>query len=689
MLENKKNNYIPHTQTTTISEGMSWPSEQSLPIFATPASSLDIISMDHLGGDEKVTFGTLQGIVNKEKPRISIYENKRVWFEYLEFEKDSIIYNEENKYDLVAKYKDYIKGFVIYNTEKSGHYRNLAGSIANANQGYIPVTSQIMSELAKINVDFSDDKIIDISNLTMTSEFEIAEYLYDNYWDKLSKRLIFLLEPLNSATLANRDLAAATGAALFYFEVNSEDGQRIYKKFLKDMATNMVEKNETAIILGYPSEEATGISPPSKYGIGTVPSDFYYDATVFAGHNHVIKIPKVPKRPALENKVYIALHMSDGDNIQYAQRGLRDRWLTDADSRGKIALNWTITPALADIGPGIMNYFYENVTDKECFSCGPSGMGYLKAYNGTPIRLAPRGNNLTDRVYADKYVKQTEMYIQRTGLRSIVMSGGMDNTVKASFEENCRYTYGLIVEDGDNLYPPEASKDIINDRLFVERSVYNNMKNYDLLLNDISNHIENRDDQVPEFYTYNLNVWTVDIMNTKNLVKLQETLQNKYPGNEFEIVRADHYFSYFCEAKGLPFNLTMQEATKVTSSDNDGKPENVMDGSNATMWKTSNAGEKYLEFDFSKNYSINRYVINHAEVSGLPQSHNVKSWKVEVSTDGKAWEEVDTYRSNTLAVTDIDISPVNARYLKITILDRGDCSECVEISGVDIYGKNM
>ena len=68
-------------------------------------------------------------------------------------------------------------------------------------------------------------------------------------------------------------------------------------------------------------------------------------------------IPPVPKKPELENKIYLSFFMSDGDNVQYCQHQMSVLW--GNKSRGQVPLNWTVSPGLADIGPGLLNYYFD------------------------------------------------------------------------------------------------------------------------------------------------------------------------------------------------------------------------------------------------------------------------------------------------------------------------------------------
>ena len=75
-----------------------------------------------------------------------------------------------------------------------------------------------------------------------------------------------------------------------------------------------------------------------------------------------------------KNKVYLTLTFGEGDNIQYCQRRLRDIW--DDPKRGEVPTNWTISPLLAETGPGLYSYFQRTATANDLLVCGPSGGGY-------------------------------------------------------------------------------------------------------------------------------------------------------------------------------------------------------------------------------------------------------------------------------------------------------------------------
>ena len=641
------NKYRNYTWVKSIEEGMSWASDQALPIFSTPAEVMDMISSSEFIPDERVTFSSLQGLVNKDKNRILMIENdSTVWADELGV--DFIKYDNTTKYDLMVKYKEAIKGIVLYDTSKSNHYRNLASTIANI-KGFMPVIKEVRKIMEYNGIHFSGDNVIDITGLEFTSGEEIYNYLYDNYWKYCSKRIIFSLSP-GGVLDYNRDIAAAVGGAVIYCDTLSHSGKAQYERFLKEMA----DAPGTSIVLGWFPEERSGITAGSKYGISTLPADFYISGTVYSGADHTINIPKVPKRDALKNKAYIALYLSDGDNIQYCQRSIRTLFEEEKQDMGKTAVNWTIAPGLADIGPMMLNYCYKEASDKECFVTGPSGMGYLIPFNSGAGEQCPAMDYLIDEKYVDNYTRLTQTYLQKSGIRVITTWDGSSDMNRKYYEKNCRDLNGVTVQDWDNMQVPEVSSSDVNDRLHFEKLCFNYTGSYDFLCRGVKSDVNKVGCEKPLFFSYQINRWSKE-MTTGQFVKLEAMLKQECPGKEFEFVRADHYFSYYNEYNGLPFDLCMLKSTDV-----------------------SVLKENCLVYDFGKDYIINRYMIKNAS--------GIKALKIEISENGKEWTVADEYFSNTDPIIDIDIDQVKARYLKITISDtNGECK--VGSDDMEVYGK--
>ena len=276
----------------------------------------------------------------------------------------------------------------------------------------------------------------DLTTLGLTSREEIYTYLYDHYWQKNTHRLIVSQNP--DEVFHIRDLVAAAGCAVVFLENRQESERNVYRLFLADM------KPGEAIAVGWYTEERSGITAATEYGLSTVPGDLYCNFTVYAQDKPIKLRPEGPVLP-IENKMYVALFVSDGDNIQYIQRYMRKYWTEQEQNRGKSCINWTISPALCDVAPDMLNYYYDNSTEKDCFVSGPSGLGYAMPVNTLQEEIEAKNYVRDDNKFAE-YVKLSNRYFERSGLRAVTVWDNLTENQRKIYAENAPYLYGLTVQ---------------------------------------------------------------------------------------------------------------------------------------------------------------------------------------------------------------------------------------------------
>ena len=665
-----ENQYTPYPPVENTDEGISWPQGQALPAFSTPASPLDVLVVQNLNRDEQITFSALQGLVNRKQPRILLLDQRsdegpNTWPDTLGLsmkDPDEL----DSPYELIEKYEQEIKSVVLYDPERNPHFRNLAGTVAGLERA-LPVTTDVYEKIKQQGVEL--EVSTDLTQLNLNSPLEIYEYLYDHYWDRCDKRLIVSSGPGHDFH-HTRDIAAAVGAAVVWLDNRNPAERNMMRKFFGDM------KAGDAIALGWYTTERSGITTASEFGIGTLPADFFMSGSVYAGTDHTIRIPKVPKMPKLEDKVYVSVFISDGDNIQYCQHAMRKIWDNAARSRGKVPLNWTISPGLADIAPGIMNYYYDQASDMDCFATGPSGMGYMMPYNTLKEPGAPVGEYTKDPANMNGYARLTETYLQRTGLRVMTIWDDASPMQRTSYEHNCRNLYGATVQNFKDV--PSVAGSVENRRLRFDKLVIPYASTYEHIHGSLTHEIEQWDGHSPLFLAYQIDIWGE--MKPHRIVELARALDKQFPG-KVEFVRADHYFNLQHAADRLPYNLSMAPDTLAFSSDPNADADAVMDGTPLTMWTTAQENAQ-LGFDFGTAQRLSRCVIRHA---GTPDC-NTRDFAVSVSKDRKKWKTVAAFRGNSDNVTDVEFPMVSARYLKITVVDGGPDSK-TQIADVEIYGR--
>ena len=349
-----------------------WPEDRLLPFFSPPASTLRSLDMSKasLSDEERVMFCTLQGIINRTRPRIILYnhneEPQSTWPSAHNLKTGAI--STTTPYNLVKPFIEEINGLVLYSQQQNEHFSNLAVTIAGLDR-LLPVTEEIRTKLVNSGMDFP--VVVDLTSLTMSNAVGVYTYLYNNYWSRCNHRLLISERPKIPYV---HDIGAACGSACVYLDPRNSSECALLDKFLRDMTPGR------DIVLGWYPEERSGVGEATKYGLSTVPADFFENTTVYTSVNRSVKKAPVPKRPKLENKVYATVYLSDGDNIQYCQHAMAK--IFEQGGRGQMALNWTISPALADFSPAMLNYYYGKATTNDCFVCGPSGLGYAMPFNG-------------------------------------------------------------------------------------------------------------------------------------------------------------------------------------------------------------------------------------------------------------------------------------------------------------------
>lgn len=649
-----------------------WPDDRLLPLFLPPAASVRSLDMNaaSLSDEERIMFCTLQGIVNRTQPRILLYnhneEPRTTWPSAHSLRVVTIA--STRAYTLVKLFQDEIKGLVLYSNELTNHYSNLAATIGGLDR-LLPVTAEIRAKLIENGMDFP--VVEDLTKLTLSTAVDVYTYLYDNYWSRCNHRLLISERP-NIPYV--HDIGAACGSACVWLDSRTTSERQLLDKMLKDMTPGR------DFVLGWYPEERSGVGEATKYGLSTVPADFFENTTVYTAVNKPIVIPPVPKRPKLENKVYAAVYISDGDNIQYCQHAMAK--IFEQGGRGKMPMNWTISPSLADIAPMMLNYYYGKATENDCFVSGPSGMGYAMPYDAHNSRYYASSSNST---LITPYTQLTQRYIEKAGLRVITIWDDISTIQRRVFAQNCPYLYGLTINDWERQSGRLTTKVQSNWLPIVPQyPCYAN--GVDVITDFFNRDVKNFKGTEPMFVTGQATVWDAG---PDKLIALRERLDALSPGN-VNIVRADHWFSYYNEANHLPFNLALLQEMEITSSPVKTHVEYAADGSpsDGYMWvsKTTD-GTGWVQLDFKEPFQISRYVVRHAEAGGLDAELNSRNFTIEASLDGTTWTTIGTHTANIQPVTDASVTPVEARYVRVNVT-RGGSDGYVRIADIEVYGSH-
>lgn len=654
--------------------GITWSASDALPTFSEPADTLDVIDVTNMSDAMKYTMMSLQGIVNRSKPRIIISNGDRTrnsWFDNLLA--DHTLNTMSNYFDIINKYRSYIKGLVVYNS--SSEYEdsiNVAMSVAGV-EDCVVVSSQYVSFFSdKYYVSDPISVKVNLYGKFGGSRESAYTWLYNNYYKngKLNKRMIVTLSP-KSHTTHFGDFAVATKSAVLWLEPNNASEKKVLDLFF-DSATAGVTYN-----MGWWPQEDSGIVYATSKGVSTIPSDFFENITVYMGQSKSLTIPEIPEKPKLENKMYVALALSDGDNTQYDQGVMKDLWQQRRRASKDVPINWTVSPSLYYVAPQMLNYYNTTVFGDDMLISGPSGLGYTKS-----TRWRQKSGFLT------QYASDTNAVFEKTGLNIITIWDRISEGTYSQFAKlmpsllgvtinnnqfndsdvtnpDSMYRYGYINWPGETTVQYRSYTPIygLGAKSGYVRSVADGKS-------DLMGKLANYSAKEPKFIFKQFVAWDVS---ANDLVNMAEELKEIY-GDKIEFVRADHFFMLLNEANNMPYNLALQsKGTSASSTQSGYTTQDAADGSISTGWQAgADDQQSYYQIDLGERCEISKYTLKNAQAGGMSAAYNTKAYRFQYSLNGSDWVTADTVTNNSKSIIYKTFSnTIAARYFRIVFDDAG------------------
>ena len=344
------------------------------------ADKLRVYPMDNEALESKKAVYALQGLINQQQAEVyvrgSSFIQDRQWIDQLQGYYSEIetvkIEEDTTLLQLFKDYKDRIKRVYIYDpTQEKDYTWTLAVTMSSLNSG-IPL-SYGLYQIIQAQLGY-EGEVIDLRE-RWPSQQEAYDYMIEELLPHTSKQVVFCIDPfMDSRTV---DYAMASRAVVFWLNETERDDKKILERIFS--SDHFVEN---AIIMGYgdASNGKSGddlLNAGNPYGFGFVATTWFANGSVFASIDNVSLKEQRPGKAVEvdEDKTYVCMFWSDGDNLQYDQLGLRAAW--DNDNRGKIPVASTIAPLLAEAAPPIMQWYYDNMGENDELIAGPSGWQFI------------------------------------------------------------------------------------------------------------------------------------------------------------------------------------------------------------------------------------------------------------------------------------------------------------------------
>ncbi len=399
-------------------------------VFFKPAgvsSKVYVIKEDKMSRAEREMVVSLQGIVAQKRAMIFIEDldspnengNSKLWLDdFAEKQNVEIVY-VNNAWKLLSMFAGEITDmkYVLYSSPySSGEMYDLsinhAATIA-AVERYVMVDTSI--ELLAKSRGFV---------LGADAREYTTRTVFEKYKDVLNKSYLVHQSPDRSEL---RDYAIA-GKALCY-----------YSDYDTDLSINqdvLSWADDNAPVFGWTTSETNFVAANTLRSKITVPADWstnlsFFSAAQSAGtieQEHYEQQKVTPEA----GKHYVAIVMSDGDNVQWIQRNfITNRSFFGSPYRGDFKMTWGISPTLSDIAPTIMQKVYSEATGKDQFITGPGGLGYVNISDYNEEQLS-------------KYASLTAEYMKRGDLEYVnFIDSYVNESALAAFGEQAQIKGGI------------------------------------------------------------------------------------------------------------------------------------------------------------------------------------------------------------------------------------------------------
>lgn len=381
----------------SILAGTVFGEKESIDLFPTsPTISKEVCVLDteKLKEEDELTAYSLQGLVNRERPRIYYLrkEHKGIFDFYIDkgYISKTIIYN--SLWDLAKKFERSFKGFVV--TDPGCEYSvNLATNLAGLREMLIIAPEKIadMKEMFP-----SKNQYYDLRKLKLKTLEDIHDWSLSNVYPYM-RNDVLALGANGHIHYVLKDYAIAHKIPVFWLPGKNDDNysESYEKKVLEWFKTTpancpvigfwpALDSDNKRI--GY--EEFDGVKLSGNYGKFTVVYDWKENLSFHSGSlpvNYKYEQTKVREKILRKfdpSKKYVALVMTEsGDAVSYMLGDFRQRqW--DDPARSQVPVSYGINPSIQYLAPAFLKYIYETASENNFFFNSISGAGYCYPFEG-------------------------------------------------------------------------------------------------------------------------------------------------------------------------------------------------------------------------------------------------------------------------------------------------------------------
>lgn len=371
---------VPEAVPSGLPKDLATPDEprpfpEVFPQSAPPAKQLLVCDLRKERQDQRLMMLSLQGLVNRTQPRIySLYvSTDEQWLQHLLDRKWVEGTTPAKPEELLSQFRDCYKGIIITDPLLPAS-KNVATMLASVKDGLV-ASPRLARQLTL--------PVLDDLRGRWKTNVEAYRWAFDNLWPSLNHHVIACSWPDH---LGLRDYLVANKVFIFWIS-GALDGARKYADPTAEvrLMEELLAKMPVNIpVMSYPWAgkdigigEGPGVTLFAEFGKYLVGSIDCTNLTVHSG----VRVPELRQKPAppppplQSDKVYVAVVISDGDNLPVLTAGNFPQLWQDK-LRGQFPIGWTMSPSAHVLIPDIADYYFSGATPNDQFLGAVSGVGY-------------------------------------------------------------------------------------------------------------------------------------------------------------------------------------------------------------------------------------------------------------------------------------------------------------------------
>jgi hypothetical protein len=348
--------------------GINWSADRLLPVFQTP-KHLTIYDLRGASNEVQLSAASMAGLINRPMPMVYqiITDEDAFWLKELLGgipQEGSPTSGDGVLEGMLIPFRSAVQGMIIYDPNFIDSI-NIATTMAGQTDCIVVSPEQAADLQGPYNLPVHTD----LRNQHWSSRSQAYDWARQNLLSGASAHAVAGLEP---RTTALRSFLVANRIFVYWLDSSSGAEQSLIEQIYKVFPAE-------AVHLGWFIDEPSGVKLTSHAALPVLATDLSTNLEVWAGVPATTSIaqsnPIGPVGSIDSSRIYVSFTVSDGDNLQYIQHRMLQRWQDPA--RGSFPLGWTISPVLAQAAPEMAAYYARTATANDELLAGPSGAGYM------------------------------------------------------------------------------------------------------------------------------------------------------------------------------------------------------------------------------------------------------------------------------------------------------------------------